>query len=171
MTLLGRSLRRGLGGSLAALLGAVAVGGLSVPAPPVAQASPGAPYWGAGGTARGGGQGGTHNPGHGPRGDWMAATDGGGFPYGNAQFKGSSGALNKPIVGIATTPLGNGYWMAASDGGIFAFNVPFPGSTGGIKLNQPVVAIIASPLGDGYWLAASDRGLVNFGRPPPGPTA
>jgi len=29
--------------------------------------------------------------------------------------------LNKPIVGMAATPDGNGYWMVASDGGIFAF--------------------------------------------------
>ena len=87
------------------------------------------------------------------------------FTFGNAAFKGSVGALNVPVVGMATTPLGNGYWMAASDGGIFAFNVPFLGSTGGIKLNKPVVTIIASPLGSGYWLVASDGGVFNFGVP------
>ncbi|MEA2592565.1 MAG: hypothetical protein QOD62_2396 [Actinomycetota bacterium] len=167
MTLLGRSLRRGLGGSLAALLGVVAVAVLSVTATPVAQGAHGT----AGGTGRVVRQVGTQNPGHVPRGYWLAATDGGVFSYGNAQFKGSVGALNKPIVGMATTPLGNGYWLAASDGGIFSFNVPFLGSTGGIKLNQPVVAIIASPLGAGYWLVASDGGVFNFGVPLLGSTA
>ncbi len=29
--------------------------------------------------------------------------------------------LNKPVVGMANTPDGNGYWLVASDGGIFAY--------------------------------------------------
>ena len=29
--------------------------------------------------------------------------------------------LNKPIVGMAATPSGDGYWLVASDGGVFAF--------------------------------------------------
>ena len=39
------------------------------------------------------------------------------------RFHGSTGALrlNRPIVGIAATPTGNGYWLVASDGGIFSF--------------------------------------------------
>src|SRR5207244_4412625 len=88
--------------------------------------------------------------------------NGGVFSYGNAPFKGSVGALNKPIVGMATTPLGDGYWMAASDGGIFAFNVPFLGSTGGLKLHQPAVPIIASPLGRGSCMVAGG-GIFSFG--------
>jgi hypothetical protein len=27
----------------------------------------------------------------------------------------------RPIVGIASTPSGNGYWLVASDGGIFSY--------------------------------------------------
>src|SRR6266480_3874067 len=154
MTLPRRSLRRGLGGSLVALL--VAAAALLAP---VAQAAGGA----AGGTGRVVRQVGTQNPGHVPRGYWLAAANGGVFSYGNAPFKGSVGALNKPIVGMATTPLGDGYWMAASDGGIFAFNVPFLGSTGNLKLNQPIVAVAATPTGQGYWLVASDGGIFAFG--------
>ena len=156
MTLPRGPVRRGLGGSLVALL--VAAAALAAP---VVQAASGA----AGGAGRVVRQAGTQNPGHVPRGYWLAAANGGVFSYGNAPFKGSVGTLNKPIVGMATTPLGDGYWMAASDGGIFAFNVPFLGSTGGITLNQPVVAIIASPLGAGYWLVAADGGVFNFGVP------
>jgi hypothetical protein len=155
MTLLGTTVRRGLGGSLVALLVAAALLGT------VARAAGGA----AGGAGRVVRQAGTRNPGHAPRGYWLAAANGGVFSYGNAPFKGSVGALNKPIVGMATTPLGDGYWMAASDGGIFAFNAPFLGSTGDLKLNQPVVSIIASPLGGGYWLVAADGGVFNFGVP------
>ena len=29
--------------------------------------------------------------------------------------------LNQPIVGMASTPTGNGYWLVATDGGIFSF--------------------------------------------------
>ena len=29
--------------------------------------------------------------------------------------------LNKPIVGMASTPDGRGYWLVASDGGIFSY--------------------------------------------------
>ncbi|MGH2687953.1 MAG: TolB family protein, partial [Actinomycetota bacterium] len=45
----------------------------------------------------------------GASGYWMVATDGGIFAFGNATFHGSTGniRLNKPIVGMATTPSGN----------------------------------------------------------------
>ena len=42
------------------------------------------------------------------------------------------GGLNKPAVGTAATPDGQGYWLVASDGGIFTFgDAAFYGSTGG----------------------------------------
>lgn len=72
--------------------------------------------------------------------------------------------LNKPIVGMAVTPSGEGYWLVASDGGMFTFgNARFLGSTGDIVLNQLIVAMAATPSGNGYWLAASDGGLFTFG--------
>ena len=55
-------------------------------------------------------------------------------------------ALNKPIVGMALTPTGNGYWLVASDGGIFSFgDATFYGSTGAMTLNQPIVGMGAQP--------------------------
>ncbi len=58
-----------------------------------------------------------------PDGYWLVASDGGVFSFGGAQFYGSTGniALNKPVVGMASTPDGRGYWLVASDGGIFTF--------------------------------------------------
>src|SRR5258708_696372 len=48
-----------------------------------------------------------------PRGNgyWLAAADGGVFPFGDAKYYGSMGKhrLSAPIVGIATTPSGKGY--------------------------------------------------------------
>jgi hypothetical protein len=97
---------------------------------------------------------------------WLVATDGGIFSFGGAQFYGSTGAivLNKPIVGMASTPDGGGYWLVASDGGIFSFgDAQFYGSTGSIKLNKPIVGMDPTPDGKGYWLVASDGGIFSFG--------
>ena len=95
----------------------------------------------------------------------MAATDGGVFSF-CEPFYGSMGGshLNRPIVGMASTPDGGGYWLVASDGGIFSFgDAAFHGSTGAIHLNQPIVGMAATPDGGGYWLVASDGGIFSFG--------
>ncbi len=71
---------------------------------------------------------------------------------------------NAPIVGIASTPSGNGYWVAAADGGVFSFgDAVFYGSAANLKLVKPVVAIAASPTGKGYRLTAEDGGVFCFG--------
>ncbi len=75
---------------------------------------------------------------------WLVASDGGIFSFGDAAFYGSTGAtaLNKPIVGMASTPDGKGYWLVASDGGIFSFgDAAFYGSTGATALNKPIVGL------------------------------
>jgi hypothetical protein len=57
---------------------------------------------------------------------------------------GSTGALalNKPIVGMASTPSGRGYWLVATDGGTFSFgDAAFFGSTGAPALNKPIVGM------------------------------
>ena len=100
------------------------------------------------------------------KGYWEVASDGGLFAFGDAHFYGSMGAkpLNKPIVGIATTPDGKGYWEVASDGGLFAFgDAHFYGSMGAKPLNKPIVGIATTPDGKGYWEVASDGGLFAFG--------
>jgi hypothetical protein len=97
---------------------------------------------------------------------WLAASDGGVFSYGNVPFEGSAGSikLNKPVVGMASTPDGGGYWLVASDGGIFAYgDAVFYGSTGAMTLNKPIVGMAATPDGFGYWLVASDGGIFAFG--------
>ena len=76
----------------------------------------------------------------------------------------SAVASNAPVVGMVSTPSGQGYWLAASDGGVFAFgDAGFFGSMGGTPLNRPIVGMAASPFGNGYWLVASDGGVFAFG--------
>ncbi len=61
------------------------------------------------------------------------------YTYGDAAYNGSVGglALNRPIVGMASTPDGGGYWLVASDGGIFSYgDATFWGSSGGLRLNR-----------------------------------
>ena len=73
-------------------------------------------------------------------------------------------ALNKPIVGMATTPDGKGYWLVASDGGVFTFgDAAYYGSMGGTRLNKPIVGMAATPHGHGYWMVAADGGIFTFG--------
>jgi hypothetical protein len=57
------------------------------------------------------------------------------------------------------------YTMVATDGGIFAFNSPFFGSTGNIRLNQPVVTAGRDEITSGYWEVASDGGVFSFNAP------
>jgi hypothetical protein len=96
----------------------------------------------------------------------QVASDGGLFAFGQAGFHGSMGGqpLNKPIVGVASTPDDQGYWEVASDGGIFSFgDAAFHGSTGSLTLNKPIVGMAATPDGQGYWLVASDGGIFAYG--------
>lgn len=96
----------------------------------------------------------------------QVASDGGVFTFGAFGFYGSMGGtkLNKPVVGMASTPLGPGYWEVASDGGIFSFGTAqFYGSMGGTTLNAPIVGMAATPDGRGYYEFASDGGVFTFG--------
>ncbi len=98
--------------------------------------------------------------------NWVVASDGGVFAYGNAGFFGSAGSihLNKPVVGIAATPDSSGYWLVASDGGVFAYgNAGFFGSAGDIQLVSSVVGMASTFDGAGYWLVAADGGVFSFG--------
>jgi hypothetical protein len=85
---------------------------------------------------------------------------GGETTYGNLDGE----VLNQPIVGMASTPDGQGYWLVASDGGVFSFgDAAFYGSTGNERLAKPVVGMASTPDGQGYWLVASDGGVFSFG--------
>jgi len=97
----------------------------------------------------------------------LSGADGSLFAF-NATFAGSAGgmSLNRPVVGMATSPDGAGYYQVASDGGVFAFgDARFAGSTGSERLNQPIVGMAVDPATGGYWLVASDGGVFSFNAP------
>ncbi len=85
---------------------------------------------------------------------WWPRTEGS-SPSGTQRSTAATGGqhLNRPIVGMAATPDGQGYWLVASDGGVFTFgDATFYGGTGGQHLNQPIVGM-ATPsgsVGQGY---------------------
>ncbi len=68
------------------------------------------------------------------------------------------------MVGMASTPSGNGYWLVASDGGIFSFgDAKYRGSTGNIRLASPISGMASGSTG--YRFVARDGGVFAFGVP------
>ena len=100
-----------------------------------------------------------------PGGYRMVGADGSVFSFVAGRFGSLAGQpLNQPIVGMATTPDGQGYWLVARDGGIFSFgDAAFFGSTGAITLNQPIVGMARTSDSSGYWMVAADGGVFSFG--------
>jgi hypothetical protein len=98
-------------------------------------------------------------------GGWEVLSTGTVVPWGGAPNYGSpTTPLNRPIVGIASTPDGHGYWLVASDGGVFTYgDAPFYGSAATMPLHRPIVGIAPTPDGGGYWLVASDGGVMTYG--------
>jgi hypothetical protein len=101
---------------------------------------------------------------------WEVASDGGIFSFGNALFHGSAGniTLNKPVVGMASTPNDAGYWLVASDGGIFSYgDAAYYGSLPGLPAadqpGAPVVGMAATADGKGYWEVTSKGDVYSFG--------
>jgi hypothetical protein len=81
-----------------------------------------------------------------------------------AASQGPSGPATAPIVGMATTPDGNGYWLVGSDGAVDAYGDAVSyGSMQGTHLNAPIVGMATTPDGGGYWLVATDGGIFAFG--------
>jgi hypothetical protein len=86
------------------------------------------------------------------------------YAFGSAADLGAPGNINQAVVGMASTPSGDGYWVTAADGGVFAYgDAGFFGSAGDIRLNRPIVGMAATPSGRGYWFVATDGGVFAYG--------
>lgn len=97
------------------------------------------------------------------RGYRLLSGDGGVYTFGNARYLGSvSGRSFTTVIGMASTPSGNGYWLVNMAGQVFAFgDAPHRGQPS--RLNKPIVGISATPSGRGYWLVATDGGIFAYG--------
>ena len=74
------------------------------------------------------------------------------------------GRVNKPVVGMASTPTGGGYWLAGTDGSVQSFgDAKFFGDLSTNTLNAPIVSLASSFDGKGYWLLGQDGGVFSFG--------
>ena len=93
------------------------------------------------------------------------------YPFGTAGFFGSmrQQAISAPVVGIASTPDGQGYWLVGADGGVYTFgDATFYGSIPslGVTLTAAITGMARTPDGAGYWLVGADGGVFTFGDAP-----
>jgi hypothetical protein len=98
----------------------------------------------------------------------VAAADHSVFAYGDAGFHGSTGnaKLNQPVVGMASTPSGDGYWLVSEEGRVFAFgDAEHLGSLSSTP-PSPIIGIASTPNGDGYWLTSDNGSIYTFGAAP-----
>jgi peptidoglycan/xylan/chitin deacetylase (PgdA/CDA1 family) len=100
-----------------------------------------------------------------PAGYRVAGADGGVNAF-ETSFLGSGagGAVASPVMGMATTPTGQGYWLATADGAVLTFgDAVFSGADNGRLPVRAVVGMAATPTGKGYWLLGRDGSVRAFG--------
>ncbi len=88
------------------------------------------------------------------------------FPGDVHEGGGPGTALSGAIIGIASTPSGNGAWVAGLDGGVMTIgDAAFYGSASGTAAvsKSSVTAIAATPDGHGYWLLTGSGTITAFG--------
>jgi hypothetical protein len=98
-------------------------------------------------------------------GAWQTTAAGTVSASGGAESYGSvAESLTAPIVGMASTPDGQGYWLVGSDGSIFPFgDATNFGDLANRTLRRPIVGIDATPDGQGYWLVGAHGSVFAFG--------
>ncbi|MGO8870979.1 MAG: putative Ig domain-containing protein [Acidimicrobiales bacterium] len=75
-----------------------------------------------------------------------------------------SEALTQPVVGMASTPSGDGYWLVDAAGHVSAHGTAQNfGSASDLPLVAPIVRLVPTSDGKGYWLVAADGGVFAFG--------
>jgi len=74
---------------------------------------------------------------------WLTSSDGAVYGFDARSFGSMAGThLNKPVLGIESSPVGRGYYLVAADGGVFTFGaLHFYGSLGATHIDAPIVAM------------------------------
>src|SRR5438105_3262861 len=102
-----------------------------------------------------------HLQGDGTVGLYQAGAFGEVVPFGDARTYGdlSHVAIGSPIIGIATTPPGNGYWPMEATGRMHPFgDAPDLGSPA-LPAKEYAIALAATATGKGYWLTTQVGGV------------
>ncbi len=89
--------------------------------------------------------------------------------FGDAAPHGSPSAssLDAPVVGMASTPDGEGYWLVGADGGVLTYgDARFYGSESGLGVLTPFVGIAPTRDAGGYWIAGTFGNVYSFGDAP-----
>jgi hypothetical protein len=98
---------------------------------------------------------------------WLSAARGGVFGAGNAHVYGSlnTSPTSDPVIGIASTPNGEGYWEVTRNGTVAHFGDAgnYNDLPGIHKVVDDIVAIAPTSDGKGYWLVGADGGEFAFG--------
>ena len=82
-------------------------------------------------------------------------------------FTGRVAAPASPVVGVASTPDGQGAYAAEADGSVVPLgDAVLHGSMAGVALTRPIVGVAVDQATGGYWLVASDGGIFSFGGAP-----
>ena len=92
----------------------------------------------------------------------VAGRNGGVLTLGPAWYQGSkSGAsLRSDVVGIETTPSGDGYWLLTATGRVYPFGeARYRGSVSDAR----TVAMASTPSGKGYWILGRGGRVMPFG--------
>jgi hypothetical protein len=104
----------------------------------------------------------------------MLTATGSVLAFGAAHTHGTPGNGESSLVGIASSPSGNGYWIVRADGTISGFgdardagDAPHPPVTGlGVLApTQPSTDVITAP-GGGYWILDENGRVLPFGGAP-----
>ena len=101
------------------------------------------------------------------KGYWLASAGGAVTGFGGVRSLGGAvgASSGNPVVGIATTPSGNGYFVVTRNGTVTArgdavSHGDLPGA--GVKVSD-IVEIAPTSDGKGYWLIGADGGEFAFG--------
>ena len=87
------------------------------------------------------------------------------LPFGDAKSYGdlSHVAIQTPVLGIATTPSGEGYWLMEARGEMHPFgDAPAVGSPA-LPPNEYAISLARTPTGKGYWIATQVGGVYALG--------
>ncbi len=103
--------------------------------------------------------------GDGTVGIYIAGAFGEVLTYGDAQTHGdlSNVAIQSPVLGIATTPSGEGYWLMEAAGRVHRFGDAADVGSPSLAPGEYAISFDTTPTGKGYWIVTQKGGVHAMG--------